>query len=69
LQLEDWLSGFDSEHTSRGRFAPRLGRPGDYDVARIRVAKHVFKSRKPGEVAHCIINRPAFCEALFDDSF
>ena len=32
--------------------APRLGRTGDHDVARLRIAEHVFQPREAGEVKH-----------------
>ena len=66
LQLQHRPARFDAQRATRRRFGPGLGRTGDHDVARFRIAEHVLQPREPGQVLHHIVDRLAVGEPLLD---
>ena len=67
LQFEHGSARFDRQHPARRRLGPRFGRPGDDDVARLRIAEHVLQPREPGQVLHRVVDAAAVGQPLLHD--
>ena len=64
LQLDHRPARIDAQHATRRRFAPGLGRAGDHDVARLRIAEHVLHARQSGEILHHVVGAFALRDPL-----